>query len=118
MTSSRSSGSFLGDLSGESREESSSSTFSSPRIATFLFYEFIASPDMVRRFRNDPAMKDEIDKALLWYSNYRTLFESQGKLNLELGILLTERETRTLSWRDWFGDRHVFLKGLRWQKIL
>ena len=118
MTNSPSSGSFVGDLFGESRSAVSGSPFSSPRIAKFFFYEFIASPDMVRRFRNDPAMKDEIAKALLWYSNYRTLFESQGKLNPELEILLAERETRKLSWRDWFDDRHVFLKGLRWQKIL
>ncbi|MGL3711074.1 hypothetical protein ACSYAY_09485 [Leptospirillum ferriphilum] len=88
------------------------------RLSKYLFYELIASPDSVRLFRTIPEAGEALDKALLWYFNYRDLFVTEGKVNSELEILSRERKTRLLGWKDWFSDRHVFLKGLKWQKII
>lgn len=110
---------FLCAIAGRSPEDTLLAWLAqNPRLKKYLFYEFIASPEQVRRFRDDPRMREDIDKAILWYTNYQTLFEREGKPNPELLALATEWKTRVLDWKDWFSDRHVFMKGLMWQEII
>lgn len=88
------------------------------RLRKFLFYEMIATPSLVRSVRSDPKFRSDLDTAILWYGNYRTLFREEGKTNGDLDALYEERGRPRLGWSDWFAHRNVFLKGLSWQRII
>ena len=89
-----------------------------PRLKKYLFYEMIASSDLVRHYRSDPEFREDLEKAILWYGNYRSLFERARKINSELDILCKERGIPPLGWKGWNANRTVFMKGLSWQRII
>ena len=87
------------------------------RLRKYLFYEMIVTPSLVRLVREDPDLRSDLDTAILWYGNYRSMFRLEGKTNEELESLYEERGRPLLGWPEWFANKSIFMKGLSWQKI-
>ena len=87
------------------------------RLRKYLFYEMIVTPSLVRLVREDPDLRSDLDTAILWYGNYRSMFLLEGKTNEELEDLYEERGRPLLGWKEWFANKSIFTKGLSWQKI-
>ena len=110
---------FLSSLMGHSLAgESPETILEMTRLHKYLFYELIASSESVAVFRETPRASEFLEKALLWYFNYLSLFVRAGHSNPELDELIVLKKPRLLDWKDWFADRQIFLKGLSWQRII
>ena len=87
------------------------------RLRKYLFYEMIVTPSLVRLVREDPDLRSDLNTAILWYGNYRSMFRLEGKTNEELESLYEERGRPLLVWKEWFANKSIFTKGLSWQRI-
>ena len=88
------------------------------RLRKYLFYEMIVTPSLVRLVREDPEFRRDLDTAILWFGNYRSMFLLEGKRNEELEALYEDRGRPLLGWTEWFANKSIFTKGLSWQKII
>lgn len=110
---------FLASLEGNLPQDGDLRTIleNFPRLEKYLFVELIFTPSLVEQCLTDQILCFHLQKALRWYSSYRSMFVYEGLGNVALDSLRGTQAQRITS-TDWREDRRTFFKGLSWKGLL
>lgn len=126
---------FLASLAGNLPQDGDLRTIleNFPRLEKYLFVELLFTPSLVEQCLTDQILFSHLQKALRWYSSYRSMFVYEGLGNDALDSLLGTHAQRSMSYvrnsrglrpkqritsTDWREDRRTFFKGLSWKGLL